>query len=176
MTDPELLLQCKESSLITDSKGINPCELRFNITEKKNELPTNKYSNKEKLQDIFLALEKLVTVLEKEKIIKDSIEINLIFRLINAEKKDRRIHKQLSQNINRLNSKELIKALTLLHEKSLEYPESINFDWLVEQTIFLQAKLKEKTSQSKRRINNCKSSSNNISIESVNKAAIEIVS
>lgn len=141
-----LTSQIDKNQSFENEKG--HCKLAFKRLEKKTGI--HRLENK-KLDEIFKSLIEVENLIEKEKSKFELKDFNLIFRLINAAKKDIKMQKQLSNTINRIVTKNsrLAVALNELRKNVFEYPDPIDFMLLVEHTRFWKNKLKYQLKQIK---------------------------
>jgi len=134
---------------------VNPCKASFNEGFEGNKIRqsiTNIEEQYHQLQEIFKAMIGLVAILDKQRTEYRFLETDLICRLINAEKKDRKMQKQLSHILNALavkNSK-LAKAFIELREKAFKYSGPIDFMLLAEHTKFWKKRLRNQIREFKK--------------------------
>ena len=96
--------------------------------------------------DVFNALEDIIDILEQDNDCEELFyDLEFAFRLINAEKSDKRYKRQFShvaKNISHKNP-DLANALTTLEKIATKSHELINFDLLTKYGIFCREKLEK---------------------------------
>lgn len=93
----------------------------------------------EKLHRVFNAIDKIIDILEQGNSTGDILgELELTFRLINAEKSNKRYRRQLFHTIKKISDKNpsLASAINDLERIAVESLDSMNFELLVKYGIF----------------------------------------
>lgn len=137
-----------KEKITTKELYVNPCVGQKASSESSNGIVFNKtFINKNNgvsLKDIFQSLEELKKQLKRETKEFISQDIELIFKLINADKKDFRIHKRLTREIKSMALKKpkLAKAISDLRDKTMNYHDPINFSHLLSYGFYVERKTK----------------------------------
>ena len=96
------------------------------------------------LEEVFIAIETVVKILEKETDKHKLEKVELIFKFMSVAKKDLALQKQLSSDINDIAIRDprLAKALQELKEKLSCYHGNLNLKDIAEHTLYFRRRLK----------------------------------
>lgn len=112
------------------------CENNLKVGSQKSLVCSSKQKH---LSEIFEEITSLADVIDRKDKRNILEELDLVFRLINAEKGDRKMQKQLTLELEELNNREpeIVSAIECLRQKAQCYPDPVNFMQLLQYLLYL---------------------------------------